>query len=209
MTDRRCPYPDCQGQVIVGPSASRFMAYCINDTCNSRGPLRPTKAEALAAFCGEQKQGGKHKMGEHLIDGEFQSDKYPTCPKGKVPLSTEDKAAQDLLWEYAKRRRSVDPAFSDDLEEALRLKGYYGDSEQKYVVVYRPLPGEDTEIEYLQEFLPLWTSVRIEDAKLFDLTDAIAAAHKRPIVTQLLLSASIHPITEKPSETVRVLGKPI
>lgn len=26
-------------------------------------------------------------MGEHIINGEFQSDKYPTCPRGKVPLS--------------------------------------------------------------------------------------------------------------------------
>jgi hypothetical protein len=34
----------------------------------------------------------------HLIGGEFQSDKYPTTPRGKVPLSTRDKAAQDLLW---------------------------------------------------------------------------------------------------------------
>ena len=32
--------------------------------------------------------------------------------------------AQDLLAEYAKRRRSVDPEFANDLEEALRLKGY-------------------------------------------------------------------------------------
>ena len=30
-------------------------------------------------------------MGEHInADGKFQSDKYPTCPAGKVPLSTED-----------------------------------------------------------------------------------------------------------------------
>jgi hypothetical protein len=63
-------------------------------------------------------------MGEHLIDGEFQSDKYPTTPRGKVPLSTKDPTAQDLLAEYARRRRAVDAAFSDDLKEALRLKGY-------------------------------------------------------------------------------------
>lgn len=63
-------------------------------------------------------------MGEHLIDGEFQSDKYPTCPRGKVPLSCKDVTAQDLLWEYAQRRRKVDAEFSDDLESALRLAGY-------------------------------------------------------------------------------------
>jgi hypothetical protein len=30
------------------------------------------------------------EMSEHLIDGEFQSDKYPTTPRGKVPLSCKD-----------------------------------------------------------------------------------------------------------------------
>lgn len=63
-------------------------------------------------------------MSAHLIDGEFQSDKYPTCPRGKVPLSVKDPTAQDLLWEYAQRRRSVDSEFSDDLETALRNAGY-------------------------------------------------------------------------------------
>src|SRR5579884_716045 len=63
-------------------------------------------------------------MGAHLIDGEFQSDKYPTTPRGKVPLSVKDPTAQDLLWEYAQRRRTVDAEFSDDLETALRTAGY-------------------------------------------------------------------------------------
>lgn len=63
-------------------------------------------------------------MGDHLINGEFQSDKYPTTPRGKVPLSCKDKLAQDLLWAYAQRRRAVDAEFSDDLEEALRLQGF-------------------------------------------------------------------------------------
>ena len=63
-------------------------------------------------------------MGAHLIDGEFQSDKYPTTPRGKVPLSVKDPTAQDLLWEYAQRRRAVDSEFSDDLETALRTAGY-------------------------------------------------------------------------------------
>ena len=63
-------------------------------------------------------------MGAHLIDGEFQSDKYPTVPRGLVPLSVNDRMAQDLLWEYAQRRRSVDAEFSDDLESALLAVGY-------------------------------------------------------------------------------------
>jgi len=63
-------------------------------------------------------------MGSHIIDGEFQSDKYPTTPRGKVPLSVKDPTAQDLLWEYAQRRRSVDAEFSDDLEQSLITNGY-------------------------------------------------------------------------------------
>ena len=63
-------------------------------------------------------------MGSHIVNGEFQSDKYPTCPPGKVPLSVKDPTAQDLLWEYAQRRRAVDAEFSEDLEAALRAAGY-------------------------------------------------------------------------------------
>lgn len=64
-------------------------------------------------------------MSEHInAEGRFQSDKYPTCPAGKVPLSTRDVTAQDLLWEYAQRRRAVDPEFSEDLETCLRNDGY-------------------------------------------------------------------------------------
>lgn len=63
-------------------------------------------------------------MSAHLINGEFQSDKYPETPRGKVPLSCKDPTAQDLLWEYAQRRRVVDAEFSDDLEAALRIAGY-------------------------------------------------------------------------------------
>jgi hypothetical protein len=63
-------------------------------------------------------------MGAHIIDGEFQSDKYPTTPPGKVPLSVKDPTAQDLLWEYAHRRRSVARAqvYSTHLGKGLRKK---------------------------------------------------------------------------------------
>ena len=67
-------------------------------------------------------------MGEHLIDGEFQSDKYPATPRGKVPLSCKDKSAQDLLWAYAQRRRPVDEQFSVDLEQALMAAGFRPDA---------------------------------------------------------------------------------
>lgn len=63
-------------------------------------------------------------MGAHIIDGEFQSDKYPSTPRGKVPLSCKDKTAQDLLFEYAQRRRTIDAEFSSDLESALAKEGF-------------------------------------------------------------------------------------
>ena len=74
-------------------------------------------------------------MGAHLVnvDGKlkFQSDKFPTTPAGKVPLSQSDPAAQDLLWTYAQRRRAgshgskeVDAEFADDVETALRGEGF-------------------------------------------------------------------------------------
>jgi hypothetical protein len=65
-------------------------------------------------------------MGSHIVNGQFQSDKYPTCPPGKVPLSVKDTTAQDLLWEYAERRRVVDSEFASDLQEALRSAGFEG-----------------------------------------------------------------------------------
>lgn len=83
-------------------------------------------------------------MGAHLIDNEFQSDKYPTCPRGKVPLSVKDKTAQSLLWEYAQRRRVVDAEFSDDLETALKAAGY------------RPPSNESILATMVREVLKAW-----------------------------------------------------
>lgn len=77
-------------------------------------------------------------MGAHITnEGQFQSDKYPTCPAGKVPLSVKDPAAQDLLWEYAQRHRPVDAEFSEDLETALRRTGYEGASHTTESLVQR------------------------------------------------------------------------
>lgn len=63
-------------------------------------------------------------MGSHLMNGQFQSDKYPATPTGFVPLKCTDKDAQDLLWTYAQRHRARDPEFSADLEQALKNGGY-------------------------------------------------------------------------------------
>ena len=73
-------------------------------------------------------------MGEHIVNGCFQSDKYPTCPVGKVPLSTKDPMAQDLLWEYAQRRKEIDKEFSDDLEECLITDGFNPDLLEGFVL---------------------------------------------------------------------------
>ena len=63
-------------------------------------------------------------MGAHIIDGQFQSDKFPDCPRGLVPFKVTDPMAQDLLWKYANRRASIDPEFSDDLRSLLIKAGY-------------------------------------------------------------------------------------
>jgi len=54
-------------------------------------------------------------MGEHIVDGQFQSDKYPWCKPGFVPLKITDPMAWPCLRQYAERRALVDPVFSADL----------------------------------------------------------------------------------------------
>jgi hypothetical protein len=77
----------------------------------------------------ERRENKPNPATPHLVEGDFQSDKYPTCPRGKVPLSTKDPMAQDLLWKYAQRRRAVDAEFAADLETALRAKGFQPESD--------------------------------------------------------------------------------
>ena len=76
-------------------------------------------------------------MGAHIIDGQFQSDKYPDCPRGLVPFKVTDRMAQDLLWEYANRRRSIDEAFAANLRRLLLDAGY------KPGTTYHPLQSID------------------------------------------------------------------
>jgi hypothetical protein len=63
-------------------------------------------------------------MGAHLIEGSFQSDKFPDTPRNIVPVKVTDKLAQDLLWELAERYRDQDSEFTEDLHMALRIAGY-------------------------------------------------------------------------------------
>ena len=105
-------------------------------------------------------------MGEHLIDGEFQSDKYPWCQRGFVPLKLTDPMAQPVLWEYAQARRAVDADFADDLEEALRLKmrrpdqvetigGYLDAIEIPYQIDHRLVRGLDYYTRTVFEVQPM------------------------------------------------------
>lgn len=61
-------------------------------------------------------------MGEHIKDGQFQSDKYPACPPGKFPLSFKDLRAQPLIWMYSEI--TEDAELARDLQECLRNEGY-------------------------------------------------------------------------------------
>ena len=62
---------------------------------------------------------------EHINEaGEFQSDKYPWCQPGFVPLKLTDKIAQPLLWQYAMQRDKVDHEFAEDLMYALAQAGF-------------------------------------------------------------------------------------
>jgi hypothetical protein len=63
-------------------------------------------------------------MGDHIVDGQFKSDKYAWCPPGFLALKLTDRSAQDLIWEYAQRHRSRDSDLSDDLEFALVDVGF-------------------------------------------------------------------------------------
>ena len=76
-------------------------------------------------------------MEAHIIDGQFQSDKYPNCPRGLVPFKVTDRMAQDLLWEYANRRRSIDETFAANLRRLLLDAGY------KPGTTYHPLQSID------------------------------------------------------------------
>src|ERR1700679_2243357 len=94
-----------------------------------------TSCEACAAGDRDRhvaRKEGDEVMGAHIVNGQFQSDKYPTCPPGKVPLSVKDKRAQPFLWGFAQAHREVDAEFSDDLETALRAAGTVPPHEMYY-----------------------------------------------------------------------------
>jgi hypothetical protein len=85
-------------------------------------------------------------MGDHInADGQFQSDKYPWCRPGFVPLKITDAGAWQPLWDYAEQRRAIDVGFADDLQAALRAAGYVPPALDKVVLARGSVadPGRD------------------------------------------------------------------
>jgi len=139
------PCPFCGGEagrldfVTVGtelgddPNAGGSCISC--NGCGASSPVHFDRKENLYSSWNERNtrapvEAAKPKAGreelasnrEHLtVTGKFQSDKYPWCPAGFVPLKVGDPMATDLLAAYAVRRRKIDEAFCDDLTEALML----------------------------------------------------------------------------------------
>ena len=143
-------------------------------------------------------------MGAHLIDGQFQSDKYPTTPRGKVPLSCTDRSAQDLLWAYAQRHRAIDPEFSSDLEEALRLAGFVA-----------PAPADEPPAEYavVEVFGHRRHAGRIQEVerfgtKLLRIDVPTEGDFECGYLTHFYGGASIFSVIPADLETVRRINQP-
>lgn len=60
----------------------------------------------------------------HIVNGKWQSDRYPTAPPDTVPMLLTDPRWQDLIWEYAERWRKDDPEFTDELQAHLIRHGF-------------------------------------------------------------------------------------
>lgn len=108
-----------EGEMVVSPGD-----WIIRGTEGEIYPCKPKpfettfepKATALALAIREPFA----KDRDHLTEsGTFQSDKFPWCSAGFVPLKITDPAARDLLAEYARRRAPIDAEFPRDLLEAL------------------------------------------------------------------------------------------
>lgn len=126
--DERCPPPSATLEISVG--GDRVDVREVSDDgavpLATRADLEAARAQLFPDGSGELPEIAPQTdpAHPHLVDGEFQSDKYPTCPRGKVPLSCKDPHAQDLLWLYAQRHEPRDPQFSADLRMALDRAGF-------------------------------------------------------------------------------------
>lgn len=127
---------DLQRQVAELQSEREVMRASISpdwrDHEKARGKLslmleRAERAEAErdAAVAWAGRRESLRSGRDHLtINGKFQSDKYPWCAAGFVPLKIGDPMATDLLADYARRRGAVDKEFERDLLEALIVRLY-------------------------------------------------------------------------------------
>jgi len=61
----------------------------------------------------------------HLTQRGVFRDKYDWCKKGFLALKFTDPMAQDLIDEYAYRRREIDIEFTEDVFTALHNVGYH------------------------------------------------------------------------------------
>lgn len=91
----------------------RFGNTCIDDVRFKWGACALTSIYESRRL--ELKEGREHLT----VTNQFQSDKYPWCPAGFVPLKVTDPLAMDLLSQYADRRKVIDAEFTRDLLEAL------------------------------------------------------------------------------------------
>ena len=67
---------------------------------------------------------GDTLMRSHIVNGKWQSDRYPTAPADTVPMLLTDPRWQDLIWIYAERWRQEDPVFTEELQEHLVRHGF-------------------------------------------------------------------------------------
>lgn len=108
------------------PVTHRSAIMC--DVCYGQGPWadgteRGYDREAAITAWNARPPSGREPLADgrdHLtLSGTFQSDKYPWCPAGFVPLKITDPMARGPLLAYADARETVDAEFSRDLRQAL------------------------------------------------------------------------------------------
>lgn len=120
-----------EDQVVVPASLLRTLRAAVDVAVDPPARIRYV-ADQLAAILDDHAAAVAYDEANpperpHLIGGEFQSDKYPQTPRGKVPLSVRDPDAQPLLWRYAALHEKRDADFSADLRTALINAGYKPD----------------------------------------------------------------------------------
>lgn len=143
-------------------------------------------------------------MGSHLIDGHFQSDKYPWCKPDFVPLKVTDPDAQRRLWEYAQDHRARDEAFAEDLETALMGAGFEPDESDPILIVRETHTSAHTvlgAIPSLVEILEGLGDARVTLTVEGHDRDAVMAAHQRR------LDEAVHADQEK--RTMKTVTKKV